>query len=194
MMNLHVFLTVSAPSVSIIAAPDQSNFYTGLRLNLTCLIQLATPTGYGVNISADWSKSGSTLTSDSRVSVGEEAVEVEPFLYSTSLVFSSLDQTVGDAGVYTCTVTVTPTGSDFHSPITAMASKLIQVQSKSVYSAKNNPVIIINSTAPLFQLRLLGIDDCQTWRVSLVIVLRTQMYCFVTPFHRLKISIQRTVI
>ena len=89
--------------------------------------------GYGVNVSADWSKSGSTLTSDSRVSVGEEAVEVEPFLYSTSLVFSSLDQTLGDTGNYTCTVTVTPTGSPLDRPITAMATKVVQVQSKSVY-------------------------------------------------------------
>ena len=96
--------------------------------------------GYGVNVSADWSKSGSTLTSDSRVGVGEEAVEVEPFLYSTSLVFSSLDQTLGDTGEYTCTVTVTPTGSPFNSPVTAMATTEVGIESKDslfAYSCVN---------------------------------------------------------
>ena len=83
----------------------------------------------GVNVSADWSKSGSTLTSDSRVSVGEEAVEVEPFLYSTSLVFSSLDQTLGDTGEYTCTVTVS-TGSPFNSPVTVNATTEVEIESK----------------------------------------------------------------
>ena len=66
--------------------------------------------------------------------MGEEAVEleVEPFLYSTSLVFSFLDQTLGDTGEYTCTVTVTPTGSPFNSPVIVMATKLVHVQSKCI--------------------------------------------------------------
>ena len=125
--------TIPAPSVTITASPVQTDFYTGLHLNLTCLIQLATPMGYGVNVSADWSKSGSTRTSDSRVSVGEEAVEVEPFLYSISLVFSSLDQTLGDTGEYTCTVTVTPTGSTLYRPVTVMATRAVQIEGNIRY-------------------------------------------------------------
>ena len=125
---------VPAPSVNITTSPVQSDFYTGLRLNLTCLTQLATPMGYDVDVSADWSKSGSTLTSDSRVSVGEEAVEVEQLLYSTSLVFSSLDQTMGDTGDYTCTVTVTPTGSPFYRPVTVMATQVVQTESKDYFT------------------------------------------------------------
>ena len=164
--------TVPAPLVNITTSPVQSDFYTGLRLNLTCLIQLATPMGYDVDVSADWSKSGSTLTSDSRVSVGEEAVEVEPFLYSTSLVFSSLDQTLGDTGDYTCTVTLTPTGYPFYRPVTVMATRVIQIESKHyLYS----PIYLGQLPSPVKEIMMeemqarIDIDDS----FSKLIVMRT---------------------
>ena len=99
-------VTIPAPTLTITASPALSQFYTGLQLNLTCLIQLVAPMGYGVRVSAHWTKSGSLLTSDSRVRVGEEAVEVSPLVYSTSLVFSGLDKARGDDENYTCTVTI----------------------------------------------------------------------------------------
>ena len=98
-------------------------FYTGLQLNLTCLIQLA-PHG-GISISAHWSKSGSTLTSSSQVRVMEEAVEVEPLVYRTTVVFSSLDKARG--GDYTCSVTVTSPRSP---AVMANATQSVIVESK----------------------------------------------------------------
>ena len=86
--------------------------------------------GYGVRVSAHWTKSGSLLTSDSRVRVGEEAVEVSPLVYSTSLVFSGLDKARGDEGVYVCNATVTPLGSVFYSAVTTTQSKIITVTSE----------------------------------------------------------------
>ena len=47
--------------------------------------------------------SGTVLTSNSRLTVGEEPVEVGPLLYQSSLVFNSLDGGE-DNGNYTCSV------------------------------------------------------------------------------------------
>ena len=58
-------------------------------------------------------------------------MEVEPFVYHTSLVFSSLDETRGDEGEYTCTVTVSAPQSPLYTPVTLMATRLLQVESKS---------------------------------------------------------------
>ena len=121
--------SIPAPSVSITASPVQSHFYTGLQLNLTCLIRLVLPVGYGVTVSADWTKSGSALTSNSQVSVEEEPVEVEPFVYSTGLVFSSLNMT-RDEGQYNCTETVTPIGSPLYNAVTVTATTMVEVESK----------------------------------------------------------------
>lgn len=100
-------LAVPPPNVTITGSPVNANFFTGLQLNLTCLVQISTHKGYKVSISAQWSKSGdSILTSDSVVV--EEVMEVTPLVYRTSLVFMSLDKAKGDEGNYTCSVTVTP--------------------------------------------------------------------------------------
>ena len=49
--------------------------------------------------------SGTDLTSNSRLTVKEDPVQVGPLLYQTSLVFNSLDRRL-DNGNYTCSVTV----------------------------------------------------------------------------------------
>ena len=121
--------TIPAPDISITPSPVLSHFFSGLQLNLTCLIRLATPVEYEVSVSARWSKSGSALTSDGRVSAEEEAVEVEPHVYSSTLVFSSLDKTRGDDGNYTCTVTISAASSLLR-PVTVAATQTVLVESK----------------------------------------------------------------
>lgn len=62
-------------------------------------------------MSAEWSKSGTILHSNSRVTVAMEPVRVGPRVYHTFLVFGSLDSSGGDEGNYTCTGIVALSGS-----------------------------------------------------------------------------------
>ena len=117
--------------------PVDSNFYTGLELNLTCIVHLS-PTGLDVPtsmaVSADWSKSGTSLTTNSRVTVDKGPVEVGPLQYQTSLLFESLDKT-RDEGNYTCSVHVIHSLEGFLDAVTDTAASLsVTLQSKSCLS------------------------------------------------------------
>ena len=114
--------------------PVDSNFFTGLQLNLTCIIHIS-PTELDVStlmaVSAEWSKSGTILTTSSRVTVDEGPVAVGPLQYQTSLLLNSLDNT-RDMGNYTCTVHVIHSLDGFQDAVTNTAvSRYITVQSKS---------------------------------------------------------------
>jgi len=123
--------SVPAPVVTLTPFPVHSHFYTGLQLNLSCLIRLAEPIEYHATVSVDWSKSNSTLVSDSRVTI-EEPRKVEPFLYRSSLVFNSLDGARGDEGEYVCTVTVSPdrVKSSLYRDVTVMEELSVFVESE----------------------------------------------------------------
>ena len=162
------------PNVTITGSPINSHYFSGLQLNLTCHIQLPMPIEYRVSVSSQWSKSGSVLTSNSRMSVDEEAVEVGPLLYQSSLVFSSLDRDRDD-GNYTCSVTVSLIGI---SPVTVTASHTISVESKDSFSYITRKIsmqalvrrtfnffVLTIIVAALIQLRLIGITDCNNWKV-----------------------------
>ena len=114
--------------------PVDSNFFTGLQLNLTCIIHIS-PTELDVStsmaVSAEWSKSGTILTTNTRVTVDEGPVTVGPLQYQSSLLFKSLDKT-RDKGDYSCSVHVIHSLEGFLDAVTNTAvSRFITVQSKS---------------------------------------------------------------
>ena len=112
--------------------PIDSDFFTGLQLNLTCTIILSQIMSTSTIVSTEWKKSGSPLTSNSRVTVGERPVEVGPGQYQISIVFNSLDETK-DEGEYTCAVRITYGFESSPDVITeSTASRSITVPSKSV--------------------------------------------------------------
>ena len=119
-----------SPNVTITGSPINSHYFSGLQLNLTCHIQVQMPMEYGVSVSSQWSKSGSVLTSNSRVSVDDGTVAAGPLLYRSSLVFTSLDGTRGDNGDYTCSVTVRPINVPHLHPVTVAATHTVTVESK----------------------------------------------------------------
>ena len=121
---------IPQPSVTITSSPINSHYFSGLQLNLTCRIQLQMPRGYRVGVSSQWSKSGSVLTSNSRMSVDNRAVAVGPLLYQSSLVFTSLDATRGDNGDYTCSVTVSSIDISGLLPVTVNTTHTVLVESK----------------------------------------------------------------
>ena len=87
------------------------------------------PMEYRVRVSSQWSKSGSVLTSNNRVSV-DRTVVAGPLLYQSNLVFTSLDGTRGDNGDYTCSVTVRPINVLHLRPVTVSVTHTVTVESK----------------------------------------------------------------
>lgn len=103
---LYAAAEVPPIAVTITASPAISNFFTGLQLNLTCSVFIPEELiSVPLNVSAQWSRSGSILRSNSRVRV-VEPMRVEPLLFQTSVVISSLDKDEGDEGDYVCTVKI----------------------------------------------------------------------------------------
>lgn len=116
-------------------SPVDTNFFTGLQLNLTCNIHISVPQSYEISISAQWSKSGSNITTNnSRYSVDEGVIAIAPSLFQTGLVLHSLNRSEGDEGNYTCmVVALTPNFLDI---IAATGSVSLPVVVES------NPVVV----------------------------------------------------
>lgn len=98
---------VSPPTVAIAASPNDINYFNGLQLNLTCFIHISSSLS---QVGVNWTKSGSTLLSSSRVTVSE-TVQVNHSTYQRWIVFSSLDNKRGDEGNYTCSANIALSGS-----------------------------------------------------------------------------------
>ena len=74
--------------------------------------------------------SGTVLTSNNKLTVEEEPVQVGPLLYQTSLVFNSLDGRVHN-GNYNCSVTVDAIPDSINVRGSAVSTtKVITVESK----------------------------------------------------------------
>ena len=114
--------------------PIDSDFFTGLQLNLTCTIQVSLEISPPMTIFTEWSKSGSPLSSNSRVTVVELPVQVGPRLYQTSVLFNSLDK-IRDEGEYMCAVSVTLSLEDYQDVITeSTATRSLTIPSKSFHT------------------------------------------------------------
>ena len=112
-------------------------------------------------VSAEWSKSGTILTTNSRVTVDEGPVAVGPLQYQTSLLLNSLDKT-RDMGNYTCTVHVIHSLEGFQDAVTDTAvSRFITVQSKSNPSNIIDTSITISVHGPY----LMNVDAFKTFNV-----------------------------
>ena len=122
---------VPPPTVVITGSPINSNFFTGLQLNLTSHIHIPSELlSVPISVTAQWTMSGTVLTSNSRLTVEEEPVEMGPLLYQTSLVFNSLDE-MEDNGNYTCLVTVNAIPDSVNVRGAAISTtKTIKVESK----------------------------------------------------------------
>ena len=121
---------------SILGYPTNSNFFTGLQLNLTCFITFSY-TIYDqiqhVNVRAMWTRSGSALDNNIDRNV-VEVFEVGTQQYQTSVLFNSLDK--ARDGLYTCNIEAV-----FQQRNSTLVKKIqlshnIEVQSKYKVSTK----------------------------------------------------------
>ena len=111
---------VSPPALAIAASPIDSDYFNGLQLNLTCFIHIAS---FSVShVGVNWTKSGSALLSNSRVTVSE-TMRVNQSTYQTWIAFSSLDNKRGDEGNYTCSANITLSG--LTSPIASATTEVV---------------------------------------------------------------------
>ena len=112
--------------------PIDSDFFTGLQLNLTCNIQVSLDISPSMTFFTEWSKSGSPLSSNTRVNVGMSPVLVEERQYQTNVSFNSLDKTI-DEGEYMCTVHVIFSLEGYQDITTeSIANHSLTIPSKSV--------------------------------------------------------------
>ena len=117
--------------VTITVSPAISNLFTGLQLNLTCSVFIPEELiSVPLNVSAQWSRSGSILQSNSRVRV-VEPVRVKPLLYQTNVVISSFDKDKGDEGDYVCTVKI---NSPRLEEVTVSSAETIEIPSGYSYN------------------------------------------------------------
>ena len=148
-----VLYTISAVPFDVVVYlrvfPFDLNLITGQQLNLTCIIHvylMDLDISPSMTVSAKWSKSGSFLTSNSRVTVEERPVEVWPLKYQTSLLINSLDKSQ-DEGEYMCDVHVTVRVHGFVVVKDSTISRSISVQSKSHVSHYNTERFLIRMTS-----------------------------------------------
>lgn len=128
----YLFAAAEVPpiAVTITVSPAISNLFTGLQLNLTCCVFIPEELiSVPLDVSAQWSRSGSILQSNSHVRV-VEPVRVEPLLYQTIVVISSLDKDEGDEGDYVCTVKI---NSPHLEEVTVSSAETIEIPSGYSY-------------------------------------------------------------
>ena len=132
MINSYISNIAPGVAVDIRGYPIDSNFFTGLQLNLTCTIQVLLETSPLLTIFTNWRKSDSRLSSNSRVTVEELPVQVGPQLYHTSVLFNSLNQT-RDEGEYMCAVSLVLSLEGYQDATTeSTATYSLIVPSKSI--------------------------------------------------------------
>ena len=132
MIKSYIINIAPGVAVDIRGYPIDSNFFTGLQLNLTCTIQVLLETSPLLTIFTNWRKSDSRLSSNSRVTVEELPVQVGPQLYHTSVLFNSLNQT-RDEGEYMCAVSLVLSLEGYQDATTeSTATYSLIVPSKSI--------------------------------------------------------------
>ena len=89
-------------------------FVRGTERFLTCNITLASYSPSSPNINVQWMKDGLVLDVSSE-RVNQSKLQVNGNSYTSTITFSPLNNT--DAGVYTCTGTISPIGSGFDADI-----------------------------------------------------------------------------
>ena len=128
-MKFFSYAAAEVPPIvaTLTISPGTPHFITGMTLNVTCSVQIPKELiSVPLEVTAQWTISGTVLQSDSRVVI-TEPVLVQPLLYQISLVISYLDKAEGDEGDYTCTVKINSPGLK---EITVSASETIEIPSE----------------------------------------------------------------
>ncbi len=138
-MTLPSVCVVPVPVVSLTIRgyPINSNFYSGLQLNLTCAIDISVSVLDNIQqirVMSQWRRYNTALTQDNRRTITMPQ-EVGPMLYHTSIIFNSLDKS-RDEGDYECNVDVIVERESSHLTIKDSASMSITVSSKCYLNCK----------------------------------------------------------
>ena len=89
-----------------------STVFTGSALSLVCNIALSEAVDTDVDILTTWTIGGQVVMSDGR-RVLEHTEETSHLMYQTTLSISPLSDTL-DSGVFSCSVTVTPSSTSLY--------------------------------------------------------------------------------
>ncbi len=94
-------ITVPPPTLNITSSTADNHFFPGLQLNLTCFIHLGSPLESTLSMSTSWSKSRVLLTTNEKILINRNPIELGSLLYQTTLVIKELDES-DDNGYYLC--------------------------------------------------------------------------------------------
>lgn len=134
-LSIHHFdqqqpLTVLPGTISLRGVPFDSDFNTGLDLDLVCRLGLDSAVDSPLTVSREWSIGSDQLMFDGlrRNFSDADMVGTTPPIYQTVVSFRTLDARSGDSGNYTCRFNVEPVMSMFIIGTVTSISRVIVVE------------------------------------------------------------------
>ena len=116
---------VSVPDVEIILSPDNPNFFSGLRLNLTCRVTADVIRGVSFVLQVELQRNGSSLPAGVQVIVNDT---IENGVYERIFIFEALE--LADIGEYSCNGSQTVMEGNFNGTTFAIANQSIFIESR----------------------------------------------------------------
>ncbi len=128
-------LTLCLHAVSTVAptprgVPFDSDFNTGLELDLVCRLELDPAVDSPLTVTSTWVKDNRPLVPDGARLTFTDAIMngTTPPLYMTSVLFRTLNARLSDSGNYTCSFSIVPNQPTYITGTTATVSRDIIVE------------------------------------------------------------------
>ncbi len=119
---------VSPVALTLRGVPFDSDFNTGLDLDLVCRLELDTAVDSPLTVTRTWVKDDQPLVADgARLTFTDVIATTSPPLYLTSVLFRTLD---ADSGNYTCSFSIVPNEPTYITGTTATVTRGIIVEGK----------------------------------------------------------------
>ncbi len=122
---------VSPVALTLRGVPFDSDFNTGLDLDLVCRLELDPAVDSPLTVTRTWVKDNQPLVADgARLTFTDVNATTSPPLYLTSVLFRTLDANSSDSGNYTCGFSIVPNEPTYITGTTATVTRDIIVEGK----------------------------------------------------------------
>ncbi len=123
---------VSPVAITLRGDPFDSDFSTGLELDLVCRLELDPAVDSPLTVTSTWVKDNQPLVPDGARLTFTDAIMsgTTPPLYMTSVLFRTINARLSDSGNYTCSFSIVPNQPTYITGTTATVSRDIIVEGK----------------------------------------------------------------